>query len=206
MSEIAKAIKNRRSIRKYNSKQVSKKDIEDFLEAAGWAPSAHNAQPWRFIVLENAALKQRLSEAMVQAWEAYQIKEGVKVEEAKKKPQVERFSAAPGLIVACLTMDGMKKIADVEKQLVERDLAMQSLGAAIQNLLLTVHSKGLGACWYSAPSFCKQTVRIILKIPVDVEPQAFITLGYPMEPAGQKSRKKLGDYSFIDSYEKKFSI
>ena len=58
---------------------------------------------------------------------------------------------------------------------------MQSLGAAMQNLLLAAHAKGLGACWFCAPGFCKETVRAVLKIPDEVEPQALIAMGYPAE-------------------------
>ena len=51
MSHVLDAIKERRSVRKYLARPVPKEAIEEVLVAAGWAPSAHNAQPWRFIVL-----------------------------------------------------------------------------------------------------------------------------------------------------------
>lgn len=202
MPEVAKAIKNRRSIRKYGPKQISKEVIKELLEAAGWAPSAHNAQPWRFIVLEKAAVKTELSAAMAEAWDADLIKDGVEIEASKRKANVERFANAPALILACLTMKSMKKFKDARRQKCERDLAMQSLGAAIQNLLLMVHAKGLGACWFSAPSFCKKTVRKVLKIPKDIEPQALIAVGYPAEKT-LSSRESLDDYCFMDNWGKK---
>ena len=59
----------------------------------------------------------------------------------------------------------------------ERDLAVQSLGAAIQNMLLVARANGLGTCWFCPPIFCKKTIRRISKIPEDVETQALITLG-----------------------------
>lgn len=204
MSEIAKAIKNRRSIRKYQSKQILKQDIKEVLEAASWAPSAHNAQPWRFIVLEKAALKKELAEAMAQAWDIDLKKDGVKIEASKRKASVERFANAPALVLACLSMDDMEKYKDYKRQRRERDLAMQSLGAAIQNLLLMAYAKGLGACWFSAPSFCKSAVRKILQIPKSIEPQALIAVGYPAEDA-KSSRKSLSEYCFVDTWKKTVS-
>ncbi len=202
MSEIAKAIRNRRSIRKYAPKQISKEDIKELLEIAGWAPSAHNAQPWRFIILEEPDLKTELSESMAKAWDADLIKDGEKIDNSKRKANVERFTNAPSLILACLTMESMNKFKDAKRQKYERDLAMQSLGAALQNLLLMADAKGLGACWFSAPSFCKETVRKILKIPKDVEPQALIAVGYPAEES-VSSRKNLGDFCFVNTWSKK---
>jgi coenzyme F420-0:L-glutamate ligase/coenzyme F420-1:gamma-L-glutamate ligase len=133
------------------------------------------------------------------------IKDGLASEtrENQRKASVERFTRAPVLIVACLTMKDMIKYADESRQKSERDLAVQILGAALQNLLLAVHANGLGACWFCAPIFCKETIRKILKIPDDVEPQALITLGYPAEKPRTSSRKPLETYSHLDYWGKK---
>jgi len=205
MNHIMDSIKERRSIRKYSSRKVSTDIIRQVLEAARWAPSAHNAQPWRFIVLTDASLKRELSKAMADVWIADMIKDGIPSEarESMSKASVERFTHSPVLIVACLTMKDMIKYADELRQKSERDLAVQSLGAAVQNLLLAAHAKGLGACWFCAPIFCKETMRKILKIPDDIEPQALITLGYPAEKPHAPSRKPLETYSYLDYWGKK---
>ncbi len=199
------SIKERRSIRKYSSRKVSIDALRQVLEAAGCAPSAHNAQPWRFIVVIGASLKRELSKAMADVWIAYMIKNGVasEVRENQREASVERFTRAPVLIVACLTMKDMLRYADESRQKSERDLAVQSLGAAIQNMLLAAHANGLSACWFCAPVFCKETVRRVLKVPDDVEPQALITLGYPAEKPRESSRKPLEDYAYLDYWGKK---
>jgi coenzyme F420-0:L-glutamate ligase/coenzyme F420-1:gamma-L-glutamate ligase len=204
MSYITDAIKKRRSIRKYSSRPVSPKILSEILEAARWAPSAHNAQPWRFIVLNDKALKRDLAEAMANAWMVDMIEDGMPMEarENMTKASVGRFTRAPVLVVACLSMENMVKYADKPRQKCERDLAVQSLGAAIQNMLLEAHSKGLGACWFCAPIFCKETVRKVLKAPTDVEPQALITLGYAAEKPSAPSRKPLQDYSHLNCWSK----
>jgi coenzyme F420-0:L-glutamate ligase/coenzyme F420-1:gamma-L-glutamate ligase len=205
MSFVTDAIKKRRSIRKYYSRRVSTEALSEILEAARWAPSAHNAQPYRFIVLVNKRSKQDLAEAMASAWTADMIKDGVPMEVREKSGEisVRRFARAPVLVVACVTMKDMIQYTDESRQKCEHDLAMQSLGAAIQNMLLAAHANGLGACWFCAPVFSKETVRKVLEIPEDVEPQALITLGYPAEKPRPPHRKPLQSYSYVDHWGKK---
>jgi F420 biosynthesis protein FbiB-like protein len=170
------------------------------LEAAGWAPSAHNAQPWRFIVLADQQVKRGLAKAMAEAWAADMAKDGVSIEPEKVRLRVERFSDAPALVLACFCMDGMIRFPDAERGGLERDLALQSLAASLQNLLLAAHSLGLGACWFCAPSFCKQTVREALEIPNDAEPQALVALGYPAEEPTTPLKKQHGEFCFRDRW------
>ena len=200
MPDLLDAIKTRRSIRKYLPKPVQKEVVLRVLEAAGWAPSAHNSQPWRFIVLEDASVKRRLADAMADAWAKDLQKDGLTVQVEKRAERVERFANAPVVILACFTMDGLRKFPDAERQMYERDLAVQSFGAALQNLLLAAHAKGLGACWFCAPAFCKETVRKVLKIPDAVEPQAFVAMGYPAEKPQVPIKKLLEGYCFVDMW------
>ena len=172
----------------------------EVLIAAGYAPSAHNAQPWRFIILDDPEAKRRLSLAMAEAWAIDLAKDGSNITPQTRNAKVERFASAPVLILACTTMDGMTKQPDLERQRVERDLAVQSLGAALQNLLLAVHARGLGGCWYCAPAFCKAAVRSTVEIPGDVEPQALIALGYSAEKPLAPIKKQLGDFCFWDKW------
>jgi coenzyme F420-0:L-glutamate ligase/coenzyme F420-1:gamma-L-glutamate ligase len=207
MSRVTDAIKTRRSIRKYSPRRVSTGVLSEILEAARWAPSAHNAQPWRFIVLIDESLKRDLAEAMANAWMADMIRDGTptEVREKLRETSVERFARAPVLVVACLTMKDMIQYKDESRLECEHDLAVQSLGAAVQNMLLAAHSKNLGACWFCAPLFCKETVRKVLKIPEDVEPQALITVGYAAEKPSAPPRKLLQSYFYVDCWGKKLS-
>jgi coenzyme F420-0:L-glutamate ligase/coenzyme F420-1:gamma-L-glutamate ligase len=198
-------LKKRRSIRKYSSQKVGAAVVREVLDAARWAPSAHNAQPWRFIVLTEGGVKRSFVEAMAAAWKLDMAKDGVSagVRENKAATSVERLVSAPVLVVACLTMRDMARHADELRQNCERDLAVQSLGAALQNMFLVAHAKGLGACWFSAPVFCKETVQNVLRVPEDVEPQALIALGYPAETPKAPDRKPLESYVYSEFWGKK---
>lgn len=204
MPDLFDAIKQRRSIRKFLPRPVPRAVVLEVLEAAGWAPSAHNSQPWRFILIENASVTRVLAEKMAQAWADDLGKDGITTEESKRIERRERFANAPALILACITMEGLRKFPDEKRQKCEHDLAVESLGAAMQNLLLAAHALGLGACWFCAPSFCKETVRELLKIPDAVEPEALVVMGYPAEAPSPPARKAVGEYCFVDEWGKAF--
>lgn len=195
-------IKERRSIRKYQSKPVPKEAILAVLEAAGQAPSAHNAQPYRFIILENPSVKRQLAESMTQAWATDMENDGKTLTPEKRKERSDRFANAPALILACTTsVEGLPNYLDERRRGCVRDLAVQSLGAALENLFLTATERRLGGCWYAAPCFCKAVVRKHLKIPDSVEPQAFVVLGYSAEHPQAPHRKKLAEYCFVDVWK-----
>jgi F420 biosynthesis protein FbiB-like protein len=176
--------------------------IIQILETAAFAPNAHNAQPWQFIVLTDNKQKVALANVMAQVWlkdlEEDQIPK--KIRSANAARSIERFTAAPALLVACLTLKDMNFYPDVERRQTERDLAVQSLAAAIQTLLLAAHASGLGACWYCAPIFCKPAVREALRIPNNVEPQALITLGYPGEEPQTPPRNAVSHYLHVGKW------
>ncbi len=203
MPDLLDTIEGRRSIRKFQLKQVPRKLIEEVLVVACWAPSAHNAQPYGFIVLENAQTKLDLAEAMAKVWVADLKKDGQTIEADRLRERVDRFAKAPVLILACITdIEGLPRYSDTRRQGCLHDLAVQSLGAAIENLLLSTYAKGLGACWYSAPCFCKETVKQKLMLPDAVEPQAFIVLGYPAEKSLAPKKKSLAEIAFVDEWGK----
>lgn len=189
-------LKNRRSIHEYTSRVVSESVLNKVLEAATWAPSAHNSQPWRFIVVKDSALKMKLARAMATNWKRDLAKDGVseKDRENLTRASVERFSNAPIIIVPCLTMTEMHHYPDKRRQKIEFIMGVQSVAAAVENMLLAAHAVGLGSCWFCAPLFCPETVRKVLNIPSGIEPQALITLGYPAsrpEPPLRKSLKEI---------------
>jgi coenzyme F420-0:L-glutamate ligase/coenzyme F420-1:gamma-L-glutamate ligase len=193
-------IKDRRSVKEYSSKEVSEEVLFRILEAGRWAPSAHNAQPWRFIVIRDSALKQKLAEDMASRWDEDLRKNRILREhrESLIKASVERFGNAPVVIVACLTMEDMDEYPDDRRKKIEYVMAVQSVAAAIENVLLAAHGEGLGSCWFCAPLFCLDVVRKTLRIPKHVDPQALIILGYPASKPNPPPRKPLEDIAYQD--------
>ena len=189
-------VKGRRSVRSYTGERVRDDVLCRVFEAARWAPSAHNSQPWRFIVLEDLKVRERLVNAMKSAWIKDLLRDGVPMEKILKLVEeecVDRFMKSPVVILACLTMEDMDKYPDDRRRAAEHAMAVQSVAASIQNLLLAAHWEGLGACWVCAPLFCQEEVRRALCLPKELEPQAIITMGYPAEKPDPPARKRLSE-------------
>lgn len=201
-SVVYRIIKNRRSARRYFAKDICNNVLQRILDAARWAPSAHNAQSWRFILIKDHNVKRKLAEAMANEWDKDLRRDGVATENRKRllKASIKQFTQPAILIVACLTMNGMDKYPDKRRQEAEYAMAIQSVAAAIQNILLAAHAEGLGACWFCAPLFCPEVVKETLGIPQDAEPQALITLGYPAEKPEAPSRKPLESIVYEDRW------
>ncbi len=187
-------IRSRRSIRRYEERPVPAEILWELLEAARWAPSAHNRQPWRFAVLVDAQRKRTLAEAMGERLRRDLLADGLPAGEVERQVtrSVARISQAPAAIVAFLSMADMDQYPDERRQFLERTMAVQSVALAVQNMLLLAHAHGLGACWMCAPLFCPEVVRGVLNVPADWEAQALVTLGYPAETR-VKERSPLTD-------------
>jgi len=205
-SKVFSNIRNRRSVKKFSSRKVPGNILRRVLEAAIWAPSAHNVQPWRFVVINDCNLKQSLAKSMADEWAKDLARDGVSpnVSKGLVEASKERFVQAPVLIIASLTMEEMDKYPDEKRQEFEHLMATQSLAASVQNILLVAHSEGLGSCWFCAPLFCQDVVRKVLGIPLDVEPQALITIGYPSERPDPPPRKPLEEVVFRDRWGGRF--
>lgn len=162
------------------------------LEAACWAPSAHNRQPWRFVVLTHLKDKQRLAHAMSERLAADLRADGLDEASIARDTgrSKERLGSAPVLIVVCLSMADMDRYPDQRRQFFEHQMAVQSVAMAAQNLLLAAHAEGLGACWLCAPLFSQDMVRATLGLPDDCEPQGAVVMGYPSE-SREKTRQSL---------------
>jgi F420 biosynthesis protein FbiB-like protein len=183
-------IQNRRSIRRYQPDSVPRAVIETLLSAAIWSPSAHNRQPWRFAVIEQAGMKEKLALTMGTRLRRDLTADGVPetVIEKDASRSYSRITSAPVLIALCLSMADMDVYPDERRNRNEYLMAVQSTAMAGQNLLLAAHDLGLGACWMCAPLFVPDIVRDVLELPDDWQPQALLTLGYPAETKVKERR------------------
>jgi coenzyme F420-0:L-glutamate ligase/coenzyme F420-1:gamma-L-glutamate ligase len=177
-----KIIQSRRSIRQFRPDPVPEDSVGRLLEAAHAAPSAHNTRPWRFVVLRDAELRRTLAERMAEAYQRDAEEDGQPPEKIRERNRrsIKRIEAAPLAVLACL--DETCLPADAGKRSDgERTLLVQSVAAALENLLLAAHAEGLGACWLCAPAFCPQAVRECLSLPKSWVAQALVVLGHPAE-------------------------
>jgi len=177
----AAAIPQRRSVRRYRPDTIDPAVVERLLVAATQAPSAHNRQPWRFIVLDTLAGKDKLATAMGERLRQDRTADNDDPQaiEADVARSYARITQAPVVFVVCVAMDDMDSYSDEKRRNAEYMMAVQSAAMATQNLLLTAEQEGLGACIMCAPLFCPQTVLDALKLPANWVPQLLVTLGSP---------------------------
>lgn len=171
--DVFEAIKGRRSIRAFLETDVPYEMVEKLIEAARWAPSAGNIQPWEFIIVRNPETKRRLVEA------------------ALGQSFIEE---APVVIVVCADEERSARGYGIRGRTL---YCIQDTAAAIQNIHLAAHALGLGTCWVGA--FREEEARKILEIPDGVRPVAIIPVGYPAESPSPRSRRPLKQ---IIHYEK----
>ncbi|CAG1009472.1 MAG: nitroreductase family protein [Anaerolinea sp.] len=181
MATIDHIIEGRRSIRRYGDRPVEVDTIQRLLELAAWAPSAHNRQPWRFVVLAQPENRERLAAQMAARLRADLEHDELPPDQIERdvSRSYARITEAPAAVLVCMSMEDMDTYPDPKRARAEHLMAAQSVAMAVQNLLLAAHAQGLGGCWMCAPLFCPETVQKALNLPLDWEPQALITLGYP---------------------------
>jgi len=203
-----KVIQDRRSIRQYADKPVSKEHLDMILEAARQAPSGENAQPWRFIVVSDPATRKQLgaiagggsgrrftSEFVTQKMqERFSNLE----DEAKKRAIFEKLTSgrvsafladAPVSIVVC----GRKDVWDLP----------YDTSAAMENMLLMVTALDLGACWVIAPCIDirdEERLKALLGVPEEIKIVSIIAIGHPTRPHRPRPRIALKELVYSETW------
>jgi len=187
--EVLEAIKNRRSIRKYKSDPVDDKALQTVLEAARWAPSWHNTQCRRFVVVRDADIKNKLADTIMVV--------------APDRPNraAEAIRNSPVAIVACAEL-GKSGYSAGEPRAPVTDKGeswyMFDTALAMQNLTLAAHSLGLGTVHTGA--FDAKKAASILGVPEGFCVVSMTPLGYPDEAPPARPRKELSEIVFYDKY------
>jgi nitroreductase len=181
--DVFTAIKERRSCRNYSSEPVSEESIEKILDAAMWAPSPLNAQPWEFIVVTNQEVKDKIISEAERCREWAIETSGW---EWLEKYKVGFLQSVPVMVVAV----GDPRKTGVDQFQEEGTMAyLQACAAAIQNMSLAAHALGLGTLWFTF--FDKNPVREILSIDAGKIPLAVVCLGKPAGDPMKVGRKDL---------------
>ncbi|GLV56284.1 nitroreductase [Dictyobacter sp. S3.2.2.5] len=201
VTDLATLMRSRRSVRQYQDKAVPREMLLQMLEAARWAPSPHGRQPWRFVVLTRPDLKQRLADAMGVTWRQNleMDRQPTEIVNIRLEKSHQRILRAPALIMPCLYLEDLDQYPDARRQEDEKTMAVQSIGAAIQNLLLTAYDLGLDTGWMCAPLFCPEVACEALDLDARLIPQALISVGYAA--ADPKRRPRLPLESLIVRFD-----
>lgn len=171
--DLFEAIASRRSIRQYADAPVSRETVMKVLEAARLAPSWKNKQCWRYIVVEDAARRHALGDAV------------------GMNPGETAYHEAPYVIVLCALPEGSGNRAGKPYYMTDSAISMQQL-------VLAAHALGLGTCWVGA--FDEDAVRRLLEIPPEVRVVALTPLGVPAEKPAARPRKSMEEIVSFETW------
>jgi nitroreductase len=168
--DVQQAIRTRRSIRHYQSQPVEPEKLTQVLEAARLAPSASNQQNWKFIVVRDPQIRQRLADAC---------------------PGQSFVGEAPVILVCCGTDPDAVMLCGQHRYTID-------LAIATTCMILQAHELGLGTCWLGR--FDETRFKAILGIPDPVRVVAVTPLGYPAEAPAARPRKSLDEIVCYERY------
>jgi nitroreductase len=207
--KLEELIKTRRSIRKFQDRAVPEDLLLKALELATWAPNGGNHQSWRFLIVSNQDLINKMADAvkgkteLMSGWsEAAQFGESVE----RWRRNCDFFRGAPTCIA--VLMGRYSSIADQilrargEKDPIAEEIrsyrrlgnsGLQSVAAAITYLLLILHHLGLGTTWMAGPQQAKKEIERLLRVPPEWDFVALIPVGYPAETPRVPLRKPIAE-------------
>jgi len=167
--KILELIKSRQSDRKYSNQPVEKEKVERIIEAGRLAPSACNAQPWKFIVVDQPELLSKLADAA----------------SAKLLGMNGFVDQAPVMIVVVREQANFS--SRIGATIKNKDYSLIDIGIASQNICLQAEAEGIGSCMLGW--FDEKLVRKTLSIPKSKRVELIITLGYSLNEKRGKRRK-----------------
>lgn len=184
--QLLSFMRTRRSIRKFLPDAVADEDIAAVVEAASWAPSGTNQQNWDFIAVRCAAERERLARAVTDTVQSLLAR----IPSARARAEFERYSAYYTFFAAAPVVIAVvqKPYDSLARRIMERfDLpsaaqstaSVQGPAAAVQNLLLMAHARGLGACWMTGPLIARPALEAVLGVTAPDELMALVPLGKP---------------------------
>ena len=190
--ETKDVIIGRRSVRRYTDHPLTDSDIQDILTAGLYAPSAIDLQPWYFVVIKSSEKLEELRNFMSDVYDRFE-------------PVLqERFAGHPAIIAETKTF--LKSLGGAQCCILafmlkpdypDKKSVIEGVSAAVQNMLLMAHDRGIGSCWMTAPIRAEMDEELRLKyVPQRGEFIAAITLGYPAYTPKAPKRKD-GRYEII---------
>lgn len=194
MPDFFEVVHRQRACRAFRPDPVDDDTLGKVLDAATFAPSAENRQPWVFLVVREAALRGAIGECNRKVWEA-----GARAHsEGRLSPGLLRevdegarggVAEAPVIVVVCGDLElGNARVIEA------------SVFPAVQNLLLAATAVGLGSALTTLPLALGDELRGALGLPGHLQPLAVVPLGWPRKPLGPPRRIPFAEKAFRDRY------
>ena len=182
MADLMEIIRGRRSMRKYQERQIPEADLTTILEAIRWAPSWANTQCWEVIVIKEPTVKQKLQEILLPP-------EG--------NPATKAMVGAPVVLALCGKLE-VSGFYDGQAATKLGDWFMFDLGLATQNLCLAAYHLNLGTVIVGR--FDQDKAKGILGLPDGYEVVTLIPLGYPGKEGRSPGRREISEFVHYDRF------
>lgn len=202
--ELKQCIEERSSVREFTKENVAVDDLKEMIRRAGLAPSINNSQPWSFLVVTNADMLQKMAEVVHQKID--QMFPDEKLDDQKKvKLSIDKFSTFFADAPAVILVKSASYQAVVDRILPEAGLDhdtmnamrnhpnIQSIGAAVQNILLSAVDLGYGACWLTGLLVAREELETLLHIEAPYYLAACVAIGKPAGEPHARSKKELDE-------------
>jgi coenzyme F420-0:L-glutamate ligase/coenzyme F420-1:gamma-L-glutamate ligase len=185
----------RRTIRAFTGEPVDAGAVRRAVATALTAPAPHHSEPWRFVIVESAAARTALLDAMRDAWIADLRRDGFTEQQiARRIRRGEPLRHAPLIVVPCLVTEAAHDYPDERRSRAEQAMFVVSMGAAVQNLLIMLAVEGLGSAWISSTLFCQDVAARAIELPAGWRPMGAIAVGHPAEQARPRPPRDPGDF------------
>ncbi len=201
---FADAVHGRSSVRRYAPDPVPHEDVEAMVGIAVRAANAGNAQPWRFVAVEDAGLRGAMGQAVDEVLDemgAWPEAAGMEKQLKAYRAYATFFTDAP-VVIAVLgrpyhsladELHERRRLPSEERDRLRQRPDLQSLGAAVQLLCTAAHAMGYGACWMTAPVLAAPAIEELLGVQPPTQLVALVPIGRPMTPPRPSSRRPLED-------------
>ncbi|MDV7244594.1 MULTISPECIES: coenzyme F420-0:L-glutamate ligase [Rhodococcus] len=179
----SEALLLRRSIRQFSDEPVDAVAVRASISEALTAPAPHHTRPVRFVWIRTRAIRDELLSRMRDQWRADLTSDGM--DAAAVEARVARGNIlfdAPEVVIPFCVPDGAHSYPDARRQAAESTMFTVAVGAAVQGLLVSLATKGIGSCWIGSTIFAADVVRSVLELPADWQPLGAVAIGHPLDP------------------------
>jgi FMN reductase (NADPH) len=208
IDQFIELLKSRRSIRAYKPDPIPDEYIQKIIEAARWAPSGGNSQPWEFMVIKKKELKDRIADLFTKSLDSVREAELTREKEMRVPALVGEtkgpgFKNAPVLILLCGDPRVNEAFPLVVFQKYGHEVFISNLASAFLCMQLAAKALGLGSQWVSAAgSFMEDDLKELLNIPKGVKIYDMMAVGYPAYQLGPRSPRKIDEMTHYDQYDR----
>lgn len=197
--ELLNIIRMRRSVRVYKTGKVTESQLETILEAARWAPSGANTQPWEFVITRDKEKMKRVRQVYAEEWKQRKLEDPVHYKGLKK----DYVGDVSVLVLVCGDPRTMEVYLTTRQPGDREKLFQASVANAVEHLMLMAAGMGFGTVWVSVRQEVEADLRKLFNVPQPLRLLWVVPIGHPRVLPRSKPRRKLTAMVHWEAYDRK---